>query len=320
MQSANVCQIQQTEQNVSFSVETTWKNYRIEHENCACKSNDVKWKKGIQEYHDGCRYTKQRYHGVTHEITDKAMDAFQQYLTKLIFFTNSNSTVLTSSCTNMLTALSKCNKLNGSSKKIMVEYDKVLPKLANDVKAVVVKLSPIIGPLARTFNNALDKLLKIYIKFTKQFILCSTSKCRMGLDYGIVFQESKDFMNSVKVIVDLLVNGALATRNVYEAVTILCLILQYWLIVVQATNSSIQDIMYNDGQRVVSSTDTVCSDSLDYVLVSLTQAINALVFPFAESIQQLLSILTDITKVFSATIQKVTAAVGDVTQNLLKAL
>lgn len=67
------------------------------------------------------------------------MNAFEIYLAQLIYFTNSNSTVLTSSSTALLETLSKCSNLEGPSFNIIKESEKVLLEQVKKFHEIVEK-------------------------------------------------------------------------------------------------------------------------------------------------------------------------------------
>lgn len=313
----------QSERYVSFNVEHVWKSYAVKGQSFGCKKND--WKEGVQECYTGCRRALGKYVGPAKELADHVMEAFEDFVIKLIYFSNSNSTVLAPLSVNILESITKCRKLKDSSREIIREFNKVVISVSEDLKIVVVKLLNILGDLAYSFNDAVDELLCPFTNCMTKLLRCLTADCRKRLDYTPVFQKLQKLINTVGLIADTVLKNCknAATSELNEAVAMLAVILHWYVIVVQGVNSGIQDILYRD-QCLIPQSVTTCSLSLDYVVVTLAETINSIVFPLNEAIQVVLSSLVKITEVFNAAVkfvlgifEGVTVTVGEITKNLL---
>lgn len=100
------------------------------------------------------------------------MTGFQIFLTKIIAFSNSNSTTLSSSSTAILGALSQLSKLASSPNNIIEEFDKVVSGLVKSYNEVVSYLSATIGEELTCCVNYvmsdLDSSLRQYIDEFRQ--------------------------------------------------------------------------------------------------------------------------------------------------------
>lgn len=134
-------------------------------------------------------------------------------------------------------------------------------------------------------------------------------------------------MNTIAIIAETLLNEyKLATRDVYEAVTVLSLVLGYVMIMVEGINSSAQSVLHEQKcsipERVAK-----CSVTLDYLADEIAQSVDSIVSPFTESITALLTKLVNITMFLNSTFKDifgvfegVALTVGQITKNLTKSV
>lgn len=304
--------------NVSFSVEIIWKSYQKKNEACS-------WKKGVQEYYDGCRKVAMNFRGPTYILADNVMNSFEIYLTKLIYLSNSNSTLLTSSTTAILQSLSKLNKLKKSALDVIKEANEVVLKLVEEFNDITSKLSNTIGELADSFNDALNDLGCSLSTFLNEFLRSGITGYIKKVDYEPVLRQCQKLLNTVALIAETLLNECgFATHDVYEAVTVLSLICVYFVLVVQGMNSCFQNVLYEQ-KLTISQNIESCSMSMDYIVLEATQSLASVTYPFNQSIKGLLTKIVNIT-IFINTMFKnvlglfegVPISVGQITQNLLK--
>lgn len=256
------------------------------------------------------------------------MVAFEMYLTKLIYFTSSNSTVLTSSSNAILDSLSKCNKLERSGLNIVKEFHKVVLGLVEELNELVItKLSYIIGELTGPVNDALNDLGFTFSNFMREFLQSGLTGFRKEVDYEPVLKQLQKLLNTVALIAETLLNECeLANREVNEAVTVLTLICVYFTIAVQGINTCVQDVLYEQ-KCTISQNIESCSMSLEYVVMEVTQYVDSVTFPYTESIKALLTNLVNITlflngtwKQYLGVFEGAAVTVGKIKKNLSKSV
>lgn len=130
-----------------------------------------------------------KFHGPSYGLADTIVKAFEIYVTKLIYFTNSNSTVLASSSTAMLESLCKV-KLGTSGLVIIKRFDEALPVVMEDFTEIVNKLSPVIGELTCHVNKVLKDLGCTLKHYMSEFITCGIDGCINQVDYKPVYRRS----------------------------------------------------------------------------------------------------------------------------------
>lgn len=319
----------ENEEDISFNVEKEWQSYKKKDECCTCQCDDddgnAEWIEGVQAYYNGVRKASWNFRGPSKDLADAAVNSLADYMKKLIFFANSNSTVLNSSSKAMLESLSKCSKVGSSDFTIIDEFDKVLLGIVQDFTVIVSKLSPIIGELTCPFNKALNNFGCTQTRFMDEFLMCYVGGSVKRIDYAPVIEESQVLTNTVALIADTLLNECKsATQDVYEAVTVLTLILDFVLIVTQGIDSCAQSVTYEE-ESVVPEKVEICSVTLVYLVVEVTQSITAVTFPFVDSITTLLTNLVNITIQLNATLKDifglfkgVEITVEQITKNLSK--
>ncbi|KAG4075392.1 hypothetical protein HA402_015045 [Bradysia odoriphaga] len=317
-------------ENVSFSVETIWQSYSIVASSCTCQCKDDSWKEDIQAYYDGCYSATRGFNENAYELADTVVRTLEDYLTKVIYFTNSNSTVVTSSATAIAKSLSVCKDLNQSSWNIIVEFEKVYPKIVEDFNEIAKKLSDHIGDeLVCTFTNDVSDLGATFSKYMKEFLeIWKPVGCRKKVEFECVLKKLQKLMNTVALINETLLNkcDGEASQETRESVMILDLLCFYMTVVVQGINSCVLDVQY-DRECYVSPAFKSSSLSLDYAIIGIGEAVNAVVFPLKESLTALLTVFVDITMVLNTVLKSVLGlvegvgiTVGEVTKNLLGGL
>ncbi|KAG4068475.1 hypothetical protein HA402_004816 [Bradysia odoriphaga] len=319
------------EKNVTFSVVKTWQSY-TKNEQCftlrnVAKADDDKFKEGLQGYYDGCLRATSNYRGNSHDLAHTVMKSFEAYLEKLIYFSNSNSTILSSCSEAILKSISILDKLDGSSMQVVKETGKVFPIVVNGLNEVALSLSDHIGNLSDSFKDAVDELGSVYLKYIKDVRLsCRLFKCTKKVDFVPTLKKSQKLMNTVALIAETLLSQCEADVQVQEAVLVLTLIVWWLTIAVQGINCAVQDVLI-ENNCTISHAIELSSISFDYVLVSTTEAISAVVWPFTKIIRDVLAVFVNITMALNSAVKDilglfdgVSITVADITRNLFKSL
>lgn len=287
---------------------------------------DQELKKDVQQFYDGCREASWDFLGPSYYLADNVMLSFEIYLSKLIYFTNTNSTVLAPSSHALLETQRKSKKLETSGWVIIEGYNKVVLEMVKDFNEVVKKLSNIIGELTDPINDALNNVGCALSNFMTDFIKKGVDDCKKIVDYEPVFKQFQKLMNTVALIAEIVLNECeLATREVSEAVTVLTFLVEYFVLATQGINSCGQTELLKTMKCSVPKKIELLSESFEYVLLQLTQAVESVVFPFTESIKALLTNLVNITMFLNTSLKDilgpfegVTINVGAITKNLSK--
>lgn len=314
-------------ENVSFSVDVIWHSYRKKNE-CCCTSSPVDaWKEGVQQYYEGTSKVAKKLSVRTYDEAETIMNAFQMYLTKLIYFTNSNSTVLSTKSAAILEALSKLNKLHQSPTTILKETERALPKLIEDYTKIVASLSEVIGQLTIPVNDSLNDLEGSIIHFIKEFFNSSALGFRKKVDFKPVIKHAQVLINTIALIAETVLDECnLATPNVYESLTVLSLILIHLLISVQGVNICTQEVLYSRSLDIPVVLN-VCLLPMISFAKEITDSVVSIKLPLTESIADLLTKLVELTIFLNSILDElfgvfegVTLTVGQITQSLSKSL
>ncbi|KAJ6643751.1 hypothetical protein Bhyg_08716 [Pseudolycoriella hygida] len=316
------------ERKISYSVDKIWQSYsRAKKGNvCSSQPENDEFKQGVQEFYDGCRRATWKFRGRSYGFADNVMISMEDYFSKLMYFSNSNSTVLPSSSAALLVTMAKCNKFRKTSLIIMWEYRTVLPELITDFNEITTKLVNIIGQkLSCTFNQVVIDLGDTFLHFIKEFFKGIKNQNRIKVGYEKVFKKTQILMNTVALIAETVVNKCdTATRDLKEAVAVLTLIYYYFVIATQGTNSCVQDYQIANNLPVTRSIQA-CSESFEYVLVETGQAIANVVFTSPKSIEGFLTILVNVAMAFNTAVKDVLGSfegvpltVQEITTNLSK--
>lgn len=304
-----------------------WRGYQKKPSSNTCPIEDAPWVKGVEGHYWGCYGSVAKFNGKAKKEGDIAVHSLGQYLKKLIYFTDSNSTTVASSSTGILNALSKCINMKGNGVNLMFEFNKVFVSIVDDYANVAKPLGVHIGEdLVCSFRDALNKLGRVISNYMKEFIeSCQLYGCRTKIDYECVLKELHKLMNIVALINETLLNKCEnASKEVHEAVMVLDLLYFYMAISVQGIYSCTLDAL-NNRHIVVPRKLKSCSLSFEYALVELTKAICDVVLPSAKSITTLLTAFVNITLALNSTLKStlglvsgIELNVGQIAKNLLK--
>lgn len=225
------------------------------------------------------------------------MKLLQQYFTKLIGFASANSTIVASSSSEILRAVSKVKMINKSSFNIVFELNKVLPSVTKAFIEIAAKLSEHIGELVNSFANATNNFVSVMLEFTKALLnSCHLHGCRRVVDYIPVLKSSQKLMNTLALIGETLLNECEceATEEVYEAVFVLDLLYGYLALTVPGIHSCVTDLAY---VRNISLSRSVKTSVLafQYALIQGVLGFYAVDYPFNKSIKDFLTLFADIT-------------------------
>lgn len=277
---------------------------------------------GVQEFYTRTRTVTWKFRGPSYNLADNAVTSLENFLTKLIFLASTNATVLTDSSTSILETMSK-RKVGKSSLLILISYEQAFANIVKNFKEIVSKFSEFIGKLASTFNDVLIRLSCVLSNFMKRFLKCTTLQCKVELDYTRVIRQYQRLMNTLAIIAETLINKCddAATHRAYQAVTILSIIFNYFTMTVQGINTCVQDIIFEESGTIAVNIRSL-SESMQYVVIEITQAVSRISFPFTKTIKELLTHLVNMTMAFNTSVKGilgvfrgVAITAGEISQN-----
>lgn len=262
----------------------------------SCLRKEDSWTKGVQEFYDGCRTATRLFRGKAFAAADVTVTSLEQFITKLIEFSHSNSTIVTDSSIAILKIMSRNNNLTRSSMNIIIEFEKVFPIGIKEFNAVVKKLSKHIGGLACIFKNAVSDFGKELSKFMAEFLRsCRLFNCKRKVHSKCVFEKYQKLTSIVARIDDTLLNECEGgtSQEVYDSILILHLVHFYMGLSVTGVNSCVLDVLY-DRECYVSKSVESSTVSIGNGMLEILQAISAVVLTSTKSINDLMKAFVDV--------------------------
>ncbi|KAJ6635329.1 hypothetical protein Bhyg_13914, partial [Pseudolycoriella hygida] len=265
--------VTKAESNVSFSVEKIWQSYRKQSFR-SDMSDDPKWKGGVQKTFNGCNAIVGTFAGRNHKYGRHLMRAMKVYFTKLIEFSNSNSTVLAPTATAILNVVSKYNKLDKSGFQAIKEFSKVMEIVVDGLIELVRGLAVHVGDLAVAVADIVGSLGRVFVTFTKAFTNAETPEDRERVNFEPIFKVFQKFINVIAMIVESMFKDRKSPPpiEIEDAVTALGLISSFFLHSVHGIHLCVLDVYEKD--RIFAATGTnIVMDVMDYVLVANTNSL-----------------------------------------------
>lgn len=277
-------------------------------------------------FYDRCKSAALKFQGQSYKMAEENMGRIKDILTRLMYFSNTNSTVLAPSCTSLLESISRCDKLGDDGLTVIYEYDKVSEIQFEEIRDIITSLIPHIGESASSYNDALTELAFVFRNLIKKFLACITPYCRQQLDYLEVFRKYQTLININALIAETLINECRnVAQEVYEAVAVLSLVSQFLGFAVLGINICVQSVLY-ENHGVVGENVTSCSQTFGWALSVYHEAIVPVLFPFnSKNFQDFFTIQCDVTKTLNTLLksvlglfQGVNITVKEKSQSLLK--
>lgn len=293
-------------------------------EECSC--ND--WHDGVLKYYEGCSKSAKDYPGPSGQ-SENVMSTFGIFLNKLLDLTASNSTILSSSSTAILDAMSSQSELGGSFGHLLNECIKSLPQLSDDLRKIISNLSYNIGPLTTCLMNDAITDLEHSIRHFAAMLQNSGvehfgNSLGMNLDYEPVTLCAQVLMNMIALIAETtLYNCKIATHNIFESLTVLTLISNWYLIGAHSVNVVSQGILRTASQPIPEKLN-VSLVAVAPLLQPMADVIDAIDEASEENLVHVLKRLVDFTVSMNSKLdpvfglfEGVATSVGQITEALL---
>lgn len=291
-----------------------------------CSCND--WQDGVLQYYVGCSQSAKEY-PAPYNQSDNVMNTFEIFLNKLLDLTASNSTILSTSSTAILEAMSMLSKMGGTPGNLLNECLKTLPKLSDDLRTVVSRLSVNVGQLTtRLINKAITDLQHSIMHFGTMFQDSGVEHFGNGLaknaDYKPVAKHAQVLMNMIALIAETTLNSCdITSTKIFDSLTILTLISNWYLIGAHSINVVAQGVLQLTSQLIP---DNLYASLLTIgpILQPMADAIGAINIALIESQVEVLTSLVNITVYLNSKLddllgcfEGVDTTVGEITYSLL---
>ncbi|XP_037035035.1 uncharacterized protein LOC119073575 [Bradysia coprophila] len=290
-----------------FSVVKTWQSFQS-NGSYTCTCDDDPWKEALQDHYDKCKETAGLLKGDAFQIADTTLNSFEKHVTKLIYFSNSDSPIVQSGATRILKLLGQADNMEGSGANFIAEYVKVIPLQISEYIEIAKNLSEHIGDeQTKSFTKAVQNFGTVLTKFMKEFTnSCLFLNCKRSVDFTPVLEVCQKLLNTLALIDQTLSNdcGTAVTQKMYDSVLVLHLLTLDLLISVPAVHSCVLGEL-NDRNYPVSKSVKSCSISFEQALVKLTNAVSTVVSSSTQSIKNLMTVFLEITSVLNAAVESV---------------
>lgn len=258
------------------------------------------WRKKVGAHYDGVRAGSKRLRGTPLDRS-KSIDLLQDYIATVSEYTNSTSPIVASGSTDILAALSRCDKLNQSGQNIIFEFNKVFPDVSEDFKDIVEKLAEHNGKLTSAFIGALTEFASVFSNYMKEVLSEGDKK---EVDFKPVLEKLQKLTN----IVAEASNNSAATQEELDTVLVLNLIYLYLSNAVHGITGCSLEVLHKvaytrrQNYRVRESIKSLLS-SVDISLA--LQAVKGGVSPLNQSVKEVLTNVSKITKELSKTFNRI---------------
>lgn len=249
----------------------------------AYKCTNDSWD-GVYKMYNGTSKVLTEFPIPTYRAGATMLSTFVPYSSLLEYLANSNSTILSSRSIAILKAIALLSELKDSAKTMLIEFNKVLSKVAAELRNVVSSLFAI-GKLTVSINEDITNIERSLNNILKEFLNNGIERLRFGkkTDFEPVMKSLQVLLNIIRLIAEtVLKDHQLATLTDYESVTILILILPIILYMIQGTDSSITTIIYTSTKHIPD-TLQLYLQSVDFLITDLAYSINSIRNSFADS-------------------------------------
>ncbi|KAJ6645908.1 hypothetical protein Bhyg_01117, partial [Pseudolycoriella hygida] len=314
-------------QTQEFDIEQIWRNHKSEDCRAVCRAKDNVWKNGVIRAYDGFKMIVEMSIGRLANLGNSFIEAFEIYIAKLIYFSNTPTTVLAKSATKMLTVLSKWKKFDQTARTIIREYKRVLEESINDINDVVFGLSDYIGNLTSPITQNINAIGDSFFTYMTDFLAAKSGDERFEVDYGMVVKSLQDFFNYIGLITETVVRECQVPdyppSELRHSIIVLGFTYEYFLLAVQGINVCVQDVLLNN-RILVSSQMKKVTDVLNYVLSESSHSLVPVLFSTPRPTTAYLTDVTNLVKYANSGLENIygtfiggNLTVGDIRQNLV---
>lgn len=263
----------------------------------------------MEDLYNNCREVVEKDFPLsTLHITSNMMESFQVYAFRLGSLANcDNSTTLSSAAVMMLNTLGLLNPLKDTPKNMLVQFDKVLPKMSAGLRQVVSSQRCNIGEITDIINDDIKCIERSVKRPLDDFLRNGVRNLALGrkTDFEPVIKCLQKLTNKIATISETALNDkSLSTESVNESITILALILSHCFVFVQGFKSTVAAIIHAEKKNIPSRL-ILSLDSVDAFIVRLTQSIRSITDLGIVTLRTLLSSLVSLNNFLNITLKSV---------------
>ncbi|KAG4079199.1 hypothetical protein HA402_015855 [Bradysia odoriphaga] len=265
-------------------------------------------RQSIDHVYNQCWDVVKDYPAPTFGIANNLMKSFEVYTLRLGDLANyENSTILSSSAAKMLHTLGLLEPLKDSPRNLLVQFEKVLPKISFGLRQIVSMQQSNIGRLTDTINDDIKCLERSVMRILNDFLRNGIGNLALGKksDFEPVMKCLQKLTNNIAQISETALNDAsLYTESVDESILILAIILTHCCVFVQGTESTIASIVHSE-RKSIPSTLNSCLHAVDAQIVGLTKSIQSITEVCAVTLRTLLGSIVSLNDFLNATLKSV---------------
>ncbi|XP_037042520.1 uncharacterized protein LOC119078895 [Bradysia coprophila] len=262
----------------------------------------------IDDVYDHCREVVKVFPISTTHITRNMMESFKVYAFRLGHIAiYENSTLLSSSADMLLHTLALLDPLKDTPSNMLVQFEKVLPKMSAQLRQIVSSQQCSIGRLTDYINNDIKCVERWVQRLLNDFLRNGVGNLALGkkTDFEPVMKCLQKLTNKIAQISETALNDvSLSTESVNESVLILAIILTHCYVFVQGTKSTIAAIVHSESKHIPSTLNS-CLDSVDASIVHLTKTIRSVNEICTVTLRTLLENLVSFNDFLNATLKSV---------------
>lgn len=277
----------------------------------------------MDDVYNQCSNVLRTFPKPTFRVAQNMLEAFGTTSQKLEIIANFDNTtsILPERAVLLLYNFRLLNKLKDTPEKIIIEFDKALPKIAAGLRKIVSSLQCSIGKLTDYINDgikcverSLKHLLDEFLKSNGVEIVITDKKS----NFEPVIKCLQKLANTIASIAEAILNdSSLATNDVLESMTILTLILAHCFVFVQGTKSTMGTVIHSR-KKFIPKALNECLHSVDPLLVGFIDSIRLVTDVSAKTVRVLLKSVVNLITLLDATLKEVFGFVKGVTLTVEK--
>lgn len=187
-----------------YSIENVWKSSKSDYTG----QHKPAWTDGVQKYHDDIMEAFGKFPpGPLMDKSNAVTTSFQSYLTKIVTYSNSNSTVLSSGSNTILGVLDKVSILENTPIGVINEFYRILPTLMETYRGVISNVTPMIsGVTGPVIIEAMSDLERSFKNYMTEFLQGDERGNKRKVDYEPVEKRLELLNNTISSLSELLQN------------------------------------------------------------------------------------------------------------------
>ncbi|KAJ6648686.1 hypothetical protein Bhyg_03917 [Pseudolycoriella hygida] len=235
----------------------------------------------IGKVHTQCADVLKTFPRSTYDVAQNMLKAFDACCNQLEVFANCENTtsLLPDRAAMMLDNFALLEGLKDTPENMIIQFKKAFPKKAAGLRQIVSSLEGSIGKLTEPINDAIKCIERTLKRILDDFEMNGLRNIGLGrnADFEPVMKCLQKLANLISAIAETVLNDpALAPVDVTESLTILIIILTHCFVFVQGCESTIATCVINSRNSLIPNVIHSCLDSMDTLLIGLSDSILSL--------------------------------------------